>query len=229
VGKTETIRCRTHMRAATSAPHRRVSGVRRKRQSLNPGCPEVPLARCDNFLVSGSNWVALAGIASGVLVTALSLWYGSRLQAERERLGELRNVLDLAGGAISEAIVAGRRRVVAKGAAVEETGESFEDKHGAVRVFESRIAIRLGNDDPLTQAYHLVEAQLEEVGKKLFGARGELAEDAQKSTNKDISRVRELQLAYLASARAVVNPDNRRQGRPLLGRWFNARRSGRRV
>jgi hypothetical protein len=155
--------------------------------------------------VSGSDWVAVAGVASGVVVTivvtALNLWYGAR----RERLGELRNVLDLAGGAVSEAVAAARRRVVATGDDVKQTGESFEDKHGAVRVFENRIAIRLGDDDVVTQAYHRVEAELELVGKNLFDAGGELDEDSQKSTNEDIDRVRELQLAYLEGARDVIN------------------------
>jgi hypothetical protein len=180
------------------------------------------------FAGEREQWVALAGIASGVLVSALSLWYGSRLQAERERLGELRNVLDLAGGAVSEAIVAGRRRVVATGDDIKATGESFEDKHGAVRVFESRIAIRLGREDAVTRAYHHAEVELRQVGDKLFRARGQLDKETQESTNNDIKRVRAAQLAYLERARAVVNPDDRTRGR-ALGRWFRPGRTGRRV
>jgi hypothetical protein len=176
--------------------------------------------------VSGSNWVALAGIASGVLVTALNLWYGARLQERRERHGELRDVLDLAAGAVSEAIAAAGRRVVAPGDKVDETGDMFEDKHGAVRVFANRIAIRLGDKDVVTQAYRNVDAELKKVGETLFKAGGVLDDDARKSTNADIKRVRAAQLAYLESARAVVNPDNRRQP---PARRFRSERSARRV
>jgi hypothetical protein len=164
--------------------------------------------------MSGSDWVAVAGLAIGaavsIVVTAINIWFqrrAARLQAQRERLGELRNVLDLAGGAVSEAIAAAQRRVVARGDAVKETGESFEDKHGAVRVFENRIAIRLGKDDVVTRAYHHVGVELKRVGRSLFDARGELDENARTSTNKEIKRVRELQLAYLECARGVVNRD----------------------
>jgi hypothetical protein len=159
--------------------------------------------------VSGSDWVAVAGIASGVVVTiavtVLNLWYGARLQARREQRGELRNVLDLAAAAVSEAVGAAGRRVVATGDAVDETGESFEDKHGAVRVFEHRIAIRLGKDDAVTEAFQRVEAQLDKVSKELFAAHGALDDNAQKSTNEQIKRVRELQLVYLEGARELVN------------------------
>jgi hypothetical protein len=164
--------------------------------------------------VSGSEWVAVAGIATGgivsIAVTALNFWFqrrAARVQAQRERLGELRSVLDLAGAAVSEAVGAARRRVVATGDAVTETGESFEDKHGAVRVFENRIAIRLGDGELVTQAYHDVAAQLERVGQKLFVAGGELDENTRKKTNEEIKRVRELQLAYLERARAIVNQE----------------------
>jgi hypothetical protein len=164
--------------------------------------------------VSGSDWVAIAGVATGgvvsIAVTGLNYWFqdrGARRQAQRERQNQLRDVLDSAGGAVSEAVVAAQRRVVAQGDALKETGEAFADKFGTVQLFKNRIAIRLGNADSVAEAYRNVVAELQRVSKKLYDAHGELDRDAQKDTNELIGGVKDAQLSYLESARAVVDRD----------------------
>ncbi len=164
--------------------------------------------------MSGSDWVAVAGVATGgvvsIVVTGLNSWFqhrAARLQAQRERLGQLRDVLDSAGGAVSEAVVAAERRAVARGTALEETGESFADKFGTVQLFENRIAIRLGNDASVAKAYRNVVGELQRVSKKLYDAHGELDRDAQENANALIDGVKDAQLSYLESARAIAGRD----------------------
>jgi hypothetical protein len=161
--------------------------------------------RCSNVLVSGSEWVAVAGIVTGGVVTiavaGLSYWF----QFRGARLAQLRDVLDSAGGAVSEAVVAAERRVVARGDAVKETGENFADKFGIVQLFENRIAIRLGSDDSLAEAYRHVVAELHEISKELYVAHGELDLNAQNNANALIAVAKDAQRNYLEKARAVVN------------------------
>jgi hypothetical protein len=159
------------------------------------------------LLVSGSDWVAVSGVVTAgvvsITVPGLNYWFGDRAA----RLAQLRDTLDSAGGAVSEAVVAAQRRVVAQGDAVRETGERFADKFGAVRLFEVRIAIQLGNDHSVAEAYRNVIGELQVISKELFDVHGELDQDAQKAVNELIDAVRPAQLSYLESARVVVNRD----------------------
>jgi hypothetical protein len=155
--------------------------------------------------VSGGDWVAVAGIVTAgvvsIAVTGLTYWF----QHRAARLGQLRDVLDLAGGAVSEAVTAARRRVVAQGDDVKATGETFADKLGNVELSENRIAIRLGNSDRVTAAYHEVVAELQRVSTKFWEAQGAVDPNAQEEVNKLIDVAKDAQRKYLESARELVN------------------------
>jgi hypothetical protein len=163
--------------------------------------------RCSNVLVSGSDWVAVAGIVTGGVVTisvaGLNYWF----QHRSARLVELRDVLDSAAGAVSEAVVAAQRRVVAQGDDVKKTGENYTDKFGSVQLSENRIAIRLGKNHSVAQAYRHVEAELQRISTEFWYVQGALDRDAQKDANELIDVAKDAQLRYLESARAVVNQD----------------------
>jgi hypothetical protein len=164
--------------------------------------------------MSGSDWVAIAGVATGgvvtIAVTGLNYWFQdreARRQAQRERLSQLRDVLDSAGGGLSDAISAAERRVVAQGDELEETGKAFADKLQAIQLSKNRIAIRLGNDDSVTEAYSDVVAKVQRVGKNLYDAHGALDPGSQEKANGLIDGVRAGQLRYLDRAHAVANRD----------------------
>jgi hypothetical protein len=157
--------------------------------------------------VSAGDWIAVAAIVTGgvvsIAVTGLTYWFQDRAA----RLGQRRDVLDSAGGAVSDVVVAARRRVVAQGDEVKETGEAFADKFGAVQLYENRIAIRLGNDHRVTAAYDHVVAQLARISKKFWDAHGPLDPNAQRDVNALIDAAKEAQRNYLESARALVHRD----------------------
>jgi hypothetical protein len=162
--------------------------------------------------VTGGEWLALASVVSTATVSVVTVVLNHALQRrerlradEKERLADLRAVLESAGAAVSEAIGAARRRVVAQDADDRrKTGEFFEDKSEAVQLFEIRIAIRCGSKVEMTWTYGSALAQLRILGKELFEAEGVLDPDGQARANELIDGVSTAQRRYLDLARAAL-------------------------
>jgi hypothetical protein len=163
--------------------------------------------------VNGGELIGLAGVVSGAAVSIVTvvltheLKRRDRLRAdEKERLADLRAVLESAAGAVSEAIGAARQRVVAQEASDrKETGTTFMGKIEAVELFEKRIAIRRGSDDDVTGAYGNALTQLDLVSKEFYDAHGALDQDAQRRANDLIDDASGALRSYLDSARAALD------------------------
>ena len=93
----------------------------------------------------------IAAAVVSLAVSVLTITADNRRQrrhARSERFKELRDVLDLAGAAITAALYAGdRRRVADSEQKRETTGTDFDKKVETVQEMESRIAIRLGDGE----------------------------------------------------------------------------------
>jgi hypothetical protein len=163
--------------------------------------------------VTGGEWIALASVVSTATVSVVTVVLSHALQRrerlrtdEKERLADLRAVLESAAGAVSEAIGAARQRVVAQEASDrKETGTTFMGEIEAVELFEKRIAIRRGSDDAVTGAYGNALTQLDLISKELYDAHGALDQDAQRRANDLIDDASAALRSYLDSARAALD------------------------
>ena len=157
-----------------------------------------------------SNAIAITSIvASAVVGFSVALMTvradsrRQRRQARAERLSELREVLDLGGAASAAALYAfDRRRVSTDEEARKTTGEDFNNKIESVLQLETRIAIRLGEDDAVSRTYKLTLECFEELRVLIFDAGAGMTSQEDARADELRSQVVALRSDYLRHARS---------------------------
>jgi hypothetical protein len=128
------------------------------------------------------------------------------IEMHQERLSELREVLDLGGAASAAALYAfDRRRVSTDEEARKTTGEDFNNEVESVLQLEARIAIRLGEDDAvsqISQTYKLTLECFEELRALIFDASAGMTSQQDARADELRSRVVALRSDYLRHARS---------------------------
>jgi hypothetical protein len=164
-----------------------------------------------------SNAIAITSIVAsavvGLSVALLTLWADSRRQRRQgraERLSELREVLDLGGAATAAALYAfDRRKVSTNEADRKTTGENFNNKVETVLQLETRIAIRLGENDAVSQTYKLTLECLEELRALIFDAGAEMTSQQNARADELRSQVVALRSDYLRHSRSrATDPES---------------------
>ena len=155
--------------------------------------------------------VAITGIVVAAVASltgvVLQIVHDRRRQRELDRLArlnELRDVFDRGGDALIAALYAFDRRRAATPEQRSATGEDFNDKVEAVEVMATRIAQRIGEDEPAAQSYRGALKSLDELRELAYEAGEGFNPEKSERANYLKERVVTLRSEYLKDARSRV-------------------------
>jgi hypothetical protein len=151
--------------------------------------------------------VALVAAVASLAGVVLKIRHDRGRQREQDRLArenELRDVLDRGGDALTAALYAFDRRRAATPEKREVTGEDFNDKVEAVEVISTRIAQRIGEDEPAAQSYRGALKSLDDLRELAYEAGERFNPEKSERANYLKERVVTLRSEYLKDARSRI-------------------------